>query len=304
MLLFFVCGEGGVIAWRIASCVALRLPHPNPQTKTKPNVKNKQKTNQKIPDGAPLEVPPGGVDAPNIRTGARDRVGVYELGQFLVFTIADFSEQLFGWQDQMFGNAADGRLRYAGRRPGCLWPGDMRPGLYLHALSKMAALVVSCNQRLAEAGDARRLPLPPLFDGCTKVLGRAEERRARDAYWTVVTECSEPCASGDGVDSDAAAAIARRADELLAIAIDNNPYVAEPRVLRAQLRLQAGDNAGAAADARAGLKLLCEWGTCWDKRMAWNAWVAWARVLLGRAERGEGWPKDNAFQVLNFGMVE
>jgi hypothetical protein len=34
----------------------------------------------------------------NIKTGERERVGVYELGQFLVFTIADFCDQLFSWQ--------------------------------------------------------------------------------------------------------------------------------------------------------------------------------------------------------------
>lgn len=34
----------------------------------------------------------------NIKSGAREPVGVYELGQFLVFTVADFADQLFSWQ--------------------------------------------------------------------------------------------------------------------------------------------------------------------------------------------------------------
>lgn len=50
-------------------------------------------------------------------------MGVYELGQFLVLTMADFAEQLYGWQDSMFGNT-DGRLRLEGApnpEPRYLW---------------------------------------------------------------------------------------------------------------------------------------------------------------------------------------
>jgi hypothetical protein len=40
-------------------------------------------------------------------------VDLFELGQFLVLTMADFAEQLFSWQDCMFGNS-DGALRLEG----------------------------------------------------------------------------------------------------------------------------------------------------------------------------------------------
>lgn len=189
----------------------------------------------------------------------------------------------------MFENT-DGRLRYAGASPACLWPGDMRPGLWLHALSKMAALLSSCNARLAAAGDARRLPLPPMFERCTKVLGRQEELAARDAYWRAATELAAPGRAAE-------------AEEALRRAAELNPFVAEPRALLAQLALQRGDQAGARREADAALRLLCEWGTCWDKRMGWATWVAWVRALLHRAKAGQGWP-EQPFGVLNSGMVD
>jgi hypothetical protein len=185
---------------------------------------------------------------------------------------------------------ADGCLRYAGNDPQFLWPGEMKPGLWMHALSKMAALLASCNARLAAAGDARRLPLPPVFDGCRAVLGRGPEVRARDAYWRAVNELRAP-----GRQAEAAAA--------LRLAAEDNPFIAEPHALLAQLALQAGDPAAAAAEAAVALQLLCDWGTCWDKRMPWGAWVAWVRALLHRAAQGQGWP-GTAFGVLNWGMVD
>lgn len=29
-----------------------------------------------------------------------------------------------------------------------------------------------------------------------------------------------------------------------------------------------------------GVKLMVEWGSVWDKRMLWEGWVVWGRVLL------------------------
>ena len=45
----------------------------------------------------------------------------------------------------------------------------------------------------------------------------------------------------------------------------------------------------AAEAARCGLGLLEDWGTAWDKRMPWAAWVNWARVLHLQASEHE-WP--------------
>ena len=47
--------------------------------------------------------------------------------------------------------------------------------------------------------------------------------------------------------------------------------------------------------------LLAEWATPWDKRVAWEAWVAWTRVLL-KAARERSWPTD-AMGMISLGEV-
>jgi hypothetical protein len=48
-----------------------------------------------------------------VGVGAETGVCLCRLGQFLLLTMADFAEQLMGWQDAMFGNT-DGKLRLEG----------------------------------------------------------------------------------------------------------------------------------------------------------------------------------------------
>ena len=57
----------------------------------------------------------------------------------------------------------------------------------------------------------------------------------------------------------------------------------------------------AAAEAAAALELLGEWGTAWDKRLSWEAWIAWARVLL-KGARERAWP-ETAFGIISLGEV-
>ena len=64
-----------------------------------------------------------------------------------------------------------------------------------------------------------------------------------------------------------------------------------------------GESPAALTHARRGLQLLLEWGTAWDKRLSWDAWAAWTRVMLQTAEAGEGLPT-RAFGILNLGMVK
>ena len=73
--------------------------------------------------------------------------------------------------------------------------------------------------------------------------------------------------------------------------------------MRAQLLLDAGDSAGAAAASAEAVRLLGLWGAAWDKRMAWEAWLAWSRVLNQRAVDGAGWPT-NSWDVINLGLVK
>ena len=54
--------------------------------------------------------------------------------------------------------------------------------------------------------------------------------------------------------------------------------------------------------AQRGLALLLQWGTAWDKRLSWDAWVAWCRVLLQSARCETAWPQ-KPFGMLNVGLV-
>ena len=47
--------------------------------------------------------------------------------------------------------------------------------------------------------------------------------------------------------------------------------------------LADGEFARADACARAALARQAAWGTAWDKRVGWEAWVAWTRVLQQHA---------------------
>lgn len=245
-------------------------------------------------DNADLVAPPGGMTVPHIRTGEPLHVDLFELGQFLILTMADFAEQLYSWQDALFGNT-DGRLRLEGcpaPEPRVLWPGPMKPGLWASAVSRMGRLAASCKQQLADAGDPRaaRLVLPPVFDGCTKILGEDDQQLARDLYWRAVTD--------PALQSPQAAAQQR---ELFEQVVGLNPWVAEPHLMLAQLHLHAQAWQEAEAAASRALQLFMAWGTAWDKRMGFEAWVAWTRVCLEAAMR-RAWC-DSPMAVLSSGLV-
>ena len=233
----------------------------------------------------------GRVTVADIRTAEPVHLDAYQVGTLLALSIADFAEQWHSWQDGLFETERDGgRMRYAGAAAHTLWPGDGRPGLWLHTLSHVGRLVHAANDALAAAGDARRVPVPPVFDGCTVVVSPAQQAACRDAYWRATTQLSAP----------------ERADEARAAveaAIEACPYVPEPHALLAQLHLQAGRWDQAAACAAQAVRLLLQWGTCFDKRLSFGAWVAWARVCADAA-RNRAWPAPNQpFAILNLGLV-
>jgi hypothetical protein len=70
----------------------------------------------------------------------------------------------------------------------------------------------------------------------------------------------------------------------------------------AQVCLHRGQWAQADELAGRALALLCTWGACWDKRMAWEAWVEWARVLLQGARARKF--ATTSFGMLNLGLVD
>ncbi|GAB4839664.1 hypothetical protein Ancab_029190 [Ancistrocladus abbreviatus] len=247
-------------------------------------------------------LPADGIVVKHFRTGEEVRVSRRIVAVFLMMTMADFSDQLFGFQDELFDNS-NGRLEFAGNNFTALWPGDGKPGLWLNSISRMGALymlIVREEEILIEerkrAGGVEveegrdeeiELVVPPVFDGCTKVLDAEEQIEARDLYWEVVCDVSKK-----GLE---------RAEELLLKSIEKNPFVGEPHVVLGQFYLGKGRFEEAEREAERGLTLLLEWGNPWDKRTSWEGWIAWSRVLLMKAKE-RSWPQ-TSWGILNLGLV-
>ncbi|KAG0492011.1 hypothetical protein HPP92_005409 [Vanilla planifolia] len=247
-------------------------------------------------------LPPQGITVKHIHTGDDVAVSRRVAAAFLLMTMADFSDQLFAFQDRLFENG-DGRLEFAGSDvAGALWPGNGRPGLWMNSISRMGAIYnliakeeeIYLEERKKELGVGEmkerdediELVIPPVFEGCTKVLPAEEQKTARDLYWEAV--------AGGGMGGE-------REEKLLRESCALNPYVGEPHVVLAQVYLGMGRWEEAEREAEKGLRLMLEWGSAWDKRVTWEGWVAWARVLLLKAQE-ENWPT-SPWGILNLGLV-
>ena len=200
---------------------------------------------------------------------------------FLFLTLADFSEQLYSWQDDLFGNT-DSRLSMDKHFPGTLWPGIAKPGLYLSKMSRIGRLLRSCQDLC---------PLPPVFNHCQELLDETKEIEARDLYWQVITSL------GNLHEEK----ICIKAEQALRQSIELNPYVGEPCLLLCQILLFVGEWGEALEKAKKGLELLACWGSPWDKRMSFGGWVSWARALALLAQE-KRYPKD-AFGMINLGLT-
>ncbi|KAF7826064.1 TPR1-like protein [Senna tora] len=250
-------------------------------------------------------LPAHGIIVKHIRTGESVHVSRRIVAVFLTMTMADFSDQLFGFQDRLFHNS-DGRLEFSGNNYGTVWPGDGKPGLWLNSVSRMGAvytLIVreeeifleekrrNSNSTNSDSDKGRdediELVIPPVFDKCTRVLDARDQIQARDMYWEAI--CNEK-----GLEME-------RIEELLIASIDKNPYVGEPYVALSQIYLTKGRFEEAEKVAEKGVTLLLEWGSPWDKRTSWEGWIAWARVLLMKAKE-KSWP-NTSWGILNLGLV-
>jgi hypothetical protein len=226
--------------------------------------------------GLQLDVPEDGIEIGLCHDAGRVRVSRRDLGIFVVVTMADYAEQFFGWQDRLFGLTDPDGVRRGG--PHALWPGDDRPGLWMGLVAHFGRIAARCGVE----------PLPPVFARCTASLTREDEHAARDLYWQV------SCDSALQEDGP-------RAERALRDASAKNPFIAEPHVLLAQLLLNRDAWDEAHAEASRALDLLAQWATPWDKRLTWEAWVAWTRVLRKAAAEHE-WPKD-PFGIIALGEV-
>lgn len=236
-------------------------------------------------------LPASGITSKLKTTGEEVTLSRRMVAAFLCITMADYCEQFFSYQDDLFENS-NGRLELSGENWGALWPGEVKPGLWVNFVSRMGALynLIAREEEIFmeerkrkvvddEVGDERdediELVMPPVFERCTRVLDAVEQIEARDLYWQAVC------------DSEGAAGAA---EELLRRSIEKNPFVGEPYVVLAQVYLSKGKYEQAVRDAENGLTLLLEWGSSWDKRMSWEGWISWARVLLSKAKE-KSWPR-------------
>ncbi len=195
-----------------------------------------------------------------------------QVAAFIVVSMADTIEQWFSWQDDIYS-----RFPQVQHRPqnvhwaASLWPGPMRPtARMLHQISVL-------GRALSHPALAGLLPVPPVFDQCRATLSAADEAAATSLYWSVIQQ-DQPL-----VDLDAATLVLEQA-------VRHNPHVGEPQMVLAQLYLSAGRDADAALAAAGALQQFSAWGNAWDKRVAWDAWVAWTRILLQSAQTAS-WPE-------------
>ena len=191
---------------------------------------------------------------------------------FIIVSMADTCEQWFAWQDDIYSGFPDvPHVPQAAHWMAALWPGPMRPPsrIYAHISQLGAALQHPKLKGL--------LPMPPVFAHCTRTLAAGDEAAASSLYWSVISQ-AQPLVQMDG-----AVAALEHAARL-------NPWVGEPQMVLAQLYLIAGRNKEAEAAAAGALQCYSAWGNAWDKRVQWDAWMAWARILRQGAQTGT-WPE-------------
>jgi len=105
----------------------------------------------------------------------------------------------------------------------------------------------------------------------TTVLEQHQEYKARALYWQAnQNERTMP---------------AMQLEELYTQSIICNPFIAEPRIILSQLLYNRGEYKEACVQASKSIDLLYQWGTHWDKRVSFEQWIGFARMMHMRARR-------------------
>lgn len=244
-------------------------------------------------------IPRDGLIVPHLRYHDQEvYLSPETLRLLVVFTMADIADQYFGWQDLLFGGGGmDGSMIIPGtdqlerHNANAMWPGVSKPGLWMSYLSDLAQVArtydPTWNAHENRQASNSTVNIPPVFENCTKRLSVENEAAARDLYWNVVTR--------DSTDHDATISILKQCIEM-------NPWAFEPWVMLAQKHLHKNDFDASLFCSTRALELQHVWGTAWDKRLSFGAWVAWTRVLKQRSEKREPWPT-NSWEVNNLGLV-
>ena len=193
------------------------------------------------------------------RLGPDVTLGAATVAELVVVTIADYLDQTLavnGWRDHHMVDPLDTPL----------FPGDMRPEV---CLFWMAAACRAVKDFLDV--------VPPIFESCTATLTSRDEERARDLYWGVVQNTSSLS------DADALASL----DEAARL----NPHIGEVDALAAQLHFRNHRFRKAKRLAASALRKLYAMGATWDKRLSYEAWVGFCRLLVVRSEAEGGLPR-------------
>ncbi|KAL2629848.1 hypothetical protein R1flu_014534 [Riccia fluitans] len=251
-------------------------------------------------------VPPEGLVVKNIRTGEDLLVPRNLIAIFFLLTMVDFADQYYGWQDDLFANQ-DGKFDYSGDQWTSLWPGDGRPGLWVPLISRLGVMLnILLHEEAAYKEQEERegrvealknrlfadIPItaPPILDNCSVIVSAADQIEALELYWQAFPMNAE----GKPKSAEILKPLLRKASQKC-------PFLAEPHLLLTQVLLGEGEYEEAEKEANEGLKLLLEWGTHWDKRMSWEGWISWARVMLLNA-KNRTWPR-SAWGVTSLGLV-
>jgi len=243
-------------------------------------------------------IPSTGLTVPHLR---EKNATVYLSPDFLqslvIFTMADIADQYFGWQDVLFQGKmllpptddSTGEDKDV-HNPNALWPGISKPGLWMNFVSKLCAVAATYQGTM---------PLPPVFNNCSVIITEEHEAQARDLYWKVIEDDIKIMS----ISSTTAAYSTYSIIDTLRECITLNPYIFEPLVLLTQSYLHINDFSNARLTAENAMRLQEHWGTAWDKRLGFPAWVAWTKVLHQRAMEKLSWPTDS-WEVNNLGLVK
>ncbi|KAL6591558.1 hypothetical protein ACP70R_050061 [Stipagrostis hirtigluma subsp. patula] len=239
-------------------------------------------------------LPPKGIEVKHFKTGEPIALSRRLIALFILMTIADICDQYIDYQDKLYDNE-NGRLEFHGDNWGALWPGSCKPSLWMNAASRLAVLynLILRDEELymqernksgehvhLDRDEDIELVIPPVFNYCA----------ARDLYWEAI--CSDDRKERDW----------QRVEKILLESIKKNPFVGEPHLVRTQVYLNMERCEEAKKESEEGLRLLLEWGISWDKRMTWEAWVSWGRVMLDKAKEND-WPH-SAAGITNLGLVK
>ena len=211
------------------------------------------------------------LNGPEPRTSVR--LTPREVASNNIKSMADTIEQWFSWQEEIYSRSpnVDTSRKQSVHWAASLWPGPMRPP------SRKICQLSQLGLALEHPGLKDQLPIPPVFNFCTEGVTKENDAAATSLYWSVI-QLDQPL-----VDLDVVTAVLEQAVRL-------NPWVGEPQMVLAQVYLSAGRQDDAVRAAQSALQCFSAWGNAWDKRVQWDAWVSWTRILLQSAQEGT-WPE-------------